>query len=106
MTPRFTTLKSNYGRKPGKIHNTPVSPWENSSIYSGIQKTVILMNIQKVKLLRLSFLGMALAFSLSYIVVSLLVLIEEILFISVMGSHKTMVKAPQCGFCISCASLV
>ena len=64
------------------------------------------MNIQKVKLLRLSFLGMALAFSLSYIVVSLLVLIEEILFISVMGSHKTMVKAPQCGFCISCASLV
>lgn len=97
-------MEGNHGRHA--IHNTPVSLWENSSIYSGIQKSVVLMNIQKVKLLKIRFLGMAFAFSLSYIIVSLLVSVKEILFISVMGSHKTTVKAPQCDFCISCASPV
>ena len=62
------------------------------------------MNIQKVKLLGISFLGMALAFSLGCLVVSLLVCVSQgdaILFMSVIDSHKTILRTPQCGSCVS-----
>lgn len=62
------------------------------------------MNIQKVKLLGISFLGMALAFSLGYLVASLLVCVSQgdlILFMFAIGSHKTILRTPQCGSCIS-----
>lgn len=62
------------------------------------------MNIQKVKLLRISFLGMALAFSLGYLVASLLVCVSQgdpILFMSVIGSHKTILRTPRCGSRVS-----
>lgn len=71
MTPGFINLESNDRRKLGKTPNTLSSLWETFSIYSGLQVSVILMNIQKVKPLGISFLGMVLAFNLSYIVVPL-----------------------------------
>ena len=50
---------------------------EHSHLYSGLQISVILMNIQKVKLLGISFLGTVPVFSLSYFIVSLLVCVSQ-----------------------------
>ena len=104
MTPGFTTLKQSHGIKQEKTPDVPESLWKTSDIYSGLQVRVILMNIQKVKLLRISFLGLALAFSLGYLVASLLVCVSQgdpILFMSVTGSHKTILRTPRCGSRVS-----
>ena len=44
MTSGFTTHESSHGRKQKRTLNTPVSPWEISGTYSGLQVSVILMN--------------------------------------------------------------
>ena len=59
MTPGFTTHESNHGRKQ-KTFNIPVSPWEISDTYSGLQMSVILMNNPKIKFLGIRFLRIVL----------------------------------------------
>ena len=49
-----------HGRKQKRTLNTPVSPWEISDTYSGLQMSAILMNTPKIKLLGISFLRIAL----------------------------------------------
>ena len=41
-------------------HNTPVSPWEISDIYSELQMGAMLMNTPKIKFLGIRFLRIAL----------------------------------------------
>ena len=60
MTPGFTTHKSSHGRKQKRTLNTPVSPWEISDTYSGLQMIAILMNTLKIKFLGIRFLRTAL----------------------------------------------
>ena len=48
MTPGFTTHKSSRGKKQKRTLNTPVSPWEISDAYSGLQMSAILMNTPKI----------------------------------------------------------
>ena len=60
MTPGFTTHESSRGRKQKKTLNTPVSPWEISDAYSGLQMSVILMNTPKIWFLGIRFLRTAL----------------------------------------------
>ena len=40
--------------------NTPVSPWEISDTYSGLQMSIILVNTPKIKFLGIRFLRIAL----------------------------------------------
>ena len=56
----FTTHKSSRGRKQKRTFSTPVSPWELSDTYSGLQMSAILMNNPKIKFLRVRFLRVAL----------------------------------------------
>ena len=56
MTPGFTTHESSHGRKPKRILDTPVSPWEVSDTYSGLQMSAI----PKIKFLGIGFLRIAL----------------------------------------------
>ena len=49
-----------HGRKQKRTLNTPVSPWEISDTYSGLQMSAILMNTPKIKFLGISFLRIAL----------------------------------------------
>ena len=60
MTPGFTTHKSSHERKQKRTLNTPVSPWEISDTYSGLQMSAILMNTPKIKFLGIRFLRIAL----------------------------------------------
>ena len=48
MTPGFTTHESSHGRRQKRTLNTPVSPWEISDTYSGLQMSAILMNTPKI----------------------------------------------------------
>ena len=48
MTSGFTTHESSHGRKQKRTLNTPVSPWEISDTYSGLQMSAILMNTPKI----------------------------------------------------------
>ena len=48
VTPGFTTQESSHGRKQKRTLNTPVSPWEISDTYSGLQMSAILMNTPKI----------------------------------------------------------
>ena len=48
MTPEFTTHESSRGRRQKRTLNTPVSPWEISDTYSGLQMSAILMNTPKI----------------------------------------------------------
>ena len=59
MTPGFTTHESSHGRKQNRTLNTPVSPWEISDTYSGLQMSAILMNTPKIKFLGIRFLRIA-----------------------------------------------
>ena len=60
MTPGFTTHESSHILKQKRTLNTPVSPWEMSDTYSGLQMSAILMNTPKIKLLGIRFLRMTL----------------------------------------------
>ena len=60
MTPGFTTYGSSHGRKQKRTLNTPVSPWEISDTYSGLQMSAILMNTPKIKFLGIRLLRTAL----------------------------------------------
>ena len=60
MTPGLTTHVSSHGRKQKRTFNTPVSPWEISDTYSGLQMSAILMNTPKIKFLWVRFLRIAL----------------------------------------------
>ena len=40
--------ESSHGRKQKRTLNTPVSPWEISDTYSGLQMSAILMNTEKL----------------------------------------------------------
>ena len=60
MTPGFITNESSHGRKQKRTLNTPVSPWEISDIFSGLQMSAILMNTPQVKFLGITFLRIAL----------------------------------------------
>jgi len=60
MTPGFTTHESSHGRKQKRTLNTPVSTWEISDTYSGLQMSAILMNTPKIKFLEIRFLRIAL----------------------------------------------
>ena len=60
MTPEFTTYESSHGRKQKRTLNTPVSPWELSNTYSGLQMHAILMHTPKIKFLGIRFLRTAL----------------------------------------------
>ena len=60
MTPGFTTHESGHGRKQKRTLNTPVSPWEISDTYSGLQVSAILMITPKIKFLGKRFLSIAL----------------------------------------------
>ena len=55
MNPGFTIHESSHGRKEKRTLNTPVSPWEISDTYSGLQMSAILMNTPKIKLLGIRF---------------------------------------------------
>ena len=59
MTPRFTTHESSHGKKQ-KTLKTPVSPWEISDTYSGLQMSAILINNPKIWSLGIRFLKTAL----------------------------------------------
>ena len=48
------------GRKQKRTLNTPVSPWEISDTYSGLQMSAILMNTPKIKFLEITLLRTAL----------------------------------------------
>ena len=48
------------GRKQKRTLNTPVSPWEISDTYSGLQMSAILMNTPKIKFLGIRLLRTAL----------------------------------------------
>ena len=56
MTPGFTTHKSSGGRKQKRTFNPPMSPWEISDTYSGLQMSAVLMNTPKIKFLGIRFL--------------------------------------------------
>ena len=62
MTPGFTTHESSHGRKQKRTLNTPVSPWELSDTYIGLQMCVcaIQINTPKIKFLGIRFLRTAL----------------------------------------------
>ena len=60
MTPGFTIHELNHGRKQKRTLNTPVSLWEISDTYSGLQMSAILMNTPKIKFLGIEFLRTAL----------------------------------------------
>ena len=59
MTPGFTTHESSHGKQK-RILSTPVSLWETSDTYLGLQMSVILMNTPKIKSLGIRFLRIAL----------------------------------------------
>ena len=46
-------------KKQKRTLNTPVSPWEISDTYSGLQMSAILMNTPKIKFLGIRFLRIA-----------------------------------------------
>ena len=48
--------ESSHGRKQKRTLNTPVSPWEISDTYSGLQMSAILMNTPKINFLGIRFL--------------------------------------------------
>ena len=52
--------ESSHGRNQKRTLSTPVSPWEISDIYSGLQTSAILMNSPKIKFLGIRFLRLAL----------------------------------------------
>ena len=58
--PGQITHESSCGRKQKRTLNTPVSPWEISDTYSGLQMSAILMNTPKIKFLGRRFLRIAL----------------------------------------------
>ena len=60
MTPGFTTHESSHARKQKRTLNIPVSLWEISDTYSGLQMSAILMNTPKIKFLGIRFLRIAL----------------------------------------------
>ena len=60
LTPGFITHKSSHGRKQKRPLNTPVSFWEISDTYSGLQMSAILVNTPKIKFLGIRFLRTAL----------------------------------------------
>ena len=60
MAPRFTPHESSHGKKQKSTLNTPVSPWEISYTYLGLQMSAVLMNTPKIKFLGISFLRIAL----------------------------------------------
>ena len=60
MTAEFTTHESSHGRKQKRILNTPVSPWEISDTYSGLQMNAVLMNTPKIKFMGIRFIRIAL----------------------------------------------
>ena len=70
MTPVFTTHESRCGIKQKRTLNTPVSPWEISDTYSGLQMSVILMNTPKIWFLGIRFLRIALKSQHSLVVLS------------------------------------
>ena len=49
-----------HGRKQKRTLNTPVSPWEISDTYSGLQMSTILMNTPKIWFLGIRFLRITL----------------------------------------------
>ena len=55
-TPGFTTHESSCGRKQKRTLNIPVSPWEISDTYSGLQMSAIPMNTPKIKFPGIRFL--------------------------------------------------
>ena len=55
------THKSGHRRKQKRTLNTPVSSWEISDTYSGLQMNAILMNTPKIKFLGIRFLRIALS---------------------------------------------
>ena len=59
-TPGFTTHELSSGRKQKRTLITPVSPWEISDTYSGLQMSAILKNTPKIKFLGIRFLRIAL----------------------------------------------
>ena len=60
MTPGFTTHESSHGRKQKRTLNTPVSSWEISDTYAGLQMSIILMNTLKTKFWGIRFLRIVL----------------------------------------------
>ena len=54
----YTRVK--HGRKQKRTLNTPVSPWEISDTFSGLQMSVILTNTPRIKILGIRFLKRAL----------------------------------------------
>ena len=60
-TPGFTIQALSCGRTQKRTLNTPVSPWEISATYSGLQISAIVMNRQKIKFLGINFIRRALA---------------------------------------------
>ena len=56
VTPGFTTQESSHGRKQKRTLNTPVSPWEISDTYSGLQMSAIPTNTPKIWFLGIRFL--------------------------------------------------
>ena len=60
MTPGFTTHELSHERKEKRTLNTPVSPWEISDTYSGLQMSAILMNTPKTWFMGIRFLKIAL----------------------------------------------
>ena len=52
--------KSSHGRNQKRTLNIPVSPWESSDTYSGLQMSAILMNTPKIKFLGIRFLRLGL----------------------------------------------
>ena len=51
---------SNHGRNQKRTSIIPVSPWENSDTYLGLQMSAILMNTPKIKFLGIRFLRIVL----------------------------------------------
>ena len=49
MIPGFTTHESSHGKKQKRTLNTPVSPWEISDNYSGLEMTAIVVKKKKKK---------------------------------------------------------
>ena len=60
MTPGFTAHESSCGKKQKRTLDTPVSPWEISDTYSGLQMSAIIVNTPKIKSLGIRFLRIAL----------------------------------------------
>ena len=60
MTPGFTTHESSHGREQKRTLNTPVSSWEISDTYSGLEMSAILINNPEIWSLGIRFLKTAL----------------------------------------------